>query len=83
MSAPLDNYIVPPDAQCREYITEMLGFVIVSAEIAQRYCETGDDVGLHYQLQRLVLHVRAATATYKDLAAIRDKEPQSESEAAA
>lgn len=58
--------------QCRAYIAELSGVIAVNAEIIERYAELGDDAGLEYQLRRLVLHVRAATATFKDLAAIEN-----------
>ena len=53
-----------------DYIAEMLGFVRVSAEIAQMYCEISDDVGLRYQLQRATLHLKAALRTFDELEAL-------------
>lgn len=57
-------------AQCRQHIAELAGVIGASAEIIVRYAELGDDAGLEYQLRRLILHVRAATATFKDLAGL-------------
>lgn len=70
-----------PDAQCRQYIHELAGVIAANAEIVARYAELGDDVGLEYQLRRLILHVRAATATFRDLAALENAR-HAESEAA-
>jgi hypothetical protein len=61
---------LPADAQCRAYICELAGVIAVNAEIVARYAELGDDAGLEYQLRRLVLHVRAATQTFKELASL-------------
>jgi hypothetical protein len=68
MSAALS--IPSAAAQCREHIAELAGVICANAEIIVRYAELGDDAGLEYQLRRLILHVRAATATFKDLAAL-------------
>jgi hypothetical protein len=68
---------------CRETIAESMGFIIVSAEIIQRYCELGDETGVHYQLNRMARHFRSAGAAYRDLAAIRNEGRSDESEAAA
>lgn len=68
-------------AQCRQHIAELAGVIGASAEIIARYAELGDDVGLEYQLRRLILHVRAATATFKDLAEVENAR-RAESEAA-
>jgi hypothetical protein len=57
-------------AQCRQHIAELAGVIGANAEIIERYAELGDDAGLEYQLRRLILHVRAATATFKDLAGL-------------
>jgi hypothetical protein len=57
-------------AQCRQHIAELAGVIGASAEIIARYAELGDDAGLEYQLRRLILHVRAAAATFKDLAGL-------------
>lgn len=65
---------------CRETIAETMGFIIISAEIAQKYCELGDEAGLHYQLQRMAAHFRFIGATYRDLAGIRNDGVAAESE---
>lgn len=70
MNAP--GFIPSAADQCRENIAEIAGVICANAEIVVRYAEMGDDVGLEYQLKRLVLHVRAATATFKDLAEIEN-----------
>jgi hypothetical protein len=58
---------------CRETIAEMMGPVIISAEIIQRYCELGDENGIHYQLQCMAAYFRSAGAAYRDLAAVRNE----------
>ena len=58
-----------PEIQCRQFIYEQMGFVQVSAEIVQQYAEIGDDAGIEYQLRRLIVHLRASTQTFKELAA--------------
>ena len=58
--------------QCRPHIAELAGIIAVSADIVARYAELGDDAGLQYQIRRLILHVKAATQTFKDLAALTD-----------
>ncbi|MFO1126473.1 MAG: hypothetical protein U1E25_15105 [Methylocystis sp.] len=72
---------MPADAQCRAYIAELAGVIAANAEIIQRYAELGDDAGLEYQIRRLIPHVRAMTATFKDLAEIENAR-RAESEAA-
>lgn len=59
-------------AQCREHIAELAGVISVNAEIVARYAELGDDTGLEYQLRRLILHVRVAAETFKNLAEIEN-----------
>jgi hypothetical protein len=81
MSAPVSFAIPSPAAQCRGHIVELAGAIGISAEIIARYAEIGDDAGLEYQLRRLILHVRAAAATFKDLAEIENAR-RAESEAA-
>ncbi len=68
-------------AQCREHIAELAGVIAIGAEIITRQCELGDDAAVRYQLQRLILHVRAAARTYKDLAELENAR-RAESEAA-
>ena len=65
---------------CRETIAESMGFVIVSAEIVQRYCELADETGLEYQLNRMAAHFRASGAAYRELAAVRNEALGDESE---
>ena len=67
---------------CREAIAEMMGPVIISAEIVQRYCELGDEAGIHYQLQCMAAYFRSAGAAYRELAAIRNEVLADESEGA-
>jgi predicted xylose isomerase-like sugar epimerase len=67
---------------CREAIAEMMGPVIISAEIVQRYCELGDEAGIHYQLQCMAAYFRAAGAAYRVLAAVRNEALADESEGA-
>lgn len=81
MSAPVSFAIPSAAAQCRQHIADLAGVIGVNAEIVERYAELGDDAGLEYQLRRLILHVRAATATFKDLAEIENAR-RAESEAA-
>jgi hypothetical protein len=58
---------------CRETIAESMGFIIVSAEIIQRYCQIADEAGVHYQLNRMAAHFRGAASVYRDLAAVRNE----------
>ncbi|MBG0801644.1 hypothetical protein IYW40_09120 [Methylocystis sp. H4A] len=81
MNAPVSFPIPSAARQCRAHIAELAGVIGANAEIIERYAELGDDVGLEYQLRRLVLHVKAATATFRDLAAIENAR-RAESEAA-
>jgi hypothetical protein len=67
---------------CREAIAEMMGPVIISAEIVQKYCELGDEAGIHYQLGCMAAYFRSAGAAYRDLAAIRNEVLADESEGA-
>jgi hypothetical protein len=67
---------------CREAIAEMMGPVIISAEIVQRYCELGDEAGIHYQLQCMAAYFRSAGAAYRELAAVRNEAIADESEGA-
>ena len=67
---------------CREAIAEMMGPVIISAEIVQRYCELGDEAGIHYQLGCMAAYFRASGAAYRDLAAVRNEALADESEGA-
>lgn len=67
------SFTVPSAAaQCRQHISELAGAIGASAEIIIRYAELGDDAGLEYQLRRLILHVKAAAATFKDLAELEN-----------
>ena len=54
-------------AVARDYVVEMLGMVILHAEVAQRVAEVPDDTGTGYARRRLVAHVRAATSTFNEL----------------
>ncbi|NUJ81919.1 hypothetical protein HUN39_18200 [Methylocystis sp. FS] len=67
MNAPV--FIPSAAEQCRAHIAELAGAIGANAEIIARYAEIGDDVGLEYQMRRLILHVRAAASTFRDLAA--------------
>jgi hypothetical protein len=67
---------------CREAINEMMGPIIVGAEIVQRYCELGDETGIHYQLQQMAAYFRVAASAYKDLAKVRNEALTGESDGA-
>jgi hypothetical protein len=82
MTARAALSIPSADAQCRQHIAELAGVIGANAEIIARYAELGDDVGLEYQLRRLILHVRAAATTFKDLAELKNASRGAESEAA-
>jgi hypothetical protein len=60
-------------AAFREYIFEMAGLAAIQAELAMRYAELGDDVGLEYATRRWVAYTRAALGTLKDLRAINER----------
>ena len=59
----------PPSAEekCWDYIVEMLGMVRLSCDVAQTYCDMRDRHGLNYQFRRMIPHIKAATATFKEL----------------
>ncbi len=59
-------------AAFREYIYEMAGLAAIQAELAMRYAELGDDVGLEYATRRWVAYTRAAFGTLKDLKQMND-----------
>jgi hypothetical protein len=67
---------------CREAIAEMMAPVIISAEIVQRYCELGDEAGIHYQLKCMAAYFRNAGAAYRELAAVRNEAIADEREGA-
>jgi hypothetical protein len=54
-------------AAFRAYIFEMAGLAAIQAELAMRYAELGDDVGLEYATRKWVAYTRAAFGTLKDL----------------
>ncbi|MGJ0535556.1 hypothetical protein [Methylocystis sp.] len=81
MNAPVSFPIPSAAQQCRAHIAELAGVISANAEIVALYAETGDDVGLEYQMRRLILHVRAAAATFRDMAEIENAR-RAESEAA-
>jgi hypothetical protein len=60
-------------AAFRAYIFEMAGLAAIQAELAMRYAELGDDVGLEYATRRWVAYTRAALGTLKDLRAINER----------
>ena len=77
MNAPL---AAPPVAHgtpeaLREFIGECAAMARISAELAETYAAIGDDVGLSYQLRRLVAYTRAAVSTMADLRATKGAEP--------
>ncbi len=59
-------------AAFREYIHEMAGLAAIQTELAMRYAELGDDVGLEYATRRWVAYTRAAFGTLKDLKQMND-----------
>ena len=65
-------------AAFREHIFEMAGLAAIQAELAMRYAELGDDVGLEYATRRWIAYTRAALGTLKDLKAMNNKEAQNE-----
>jgi hypothetical protein len=65
---------------CRETIAEMMAPIMISAEIVQRYCELGDEAGIHYQLGCMAAYFRSAGAAYRELAAVRNEVLADESE---
>jgi hypothetical protein len=67
---------------CRQTIAEMMGSVIVSAEIVQRYAELADDEGLHRQLSHMSAYLRVAGSAYRDLARVHNEALPEKSEAA-
>jgi hypothetical protein len=67
---------------CREAIAEMMGPIILGAEIVQRYAELGDEAGIHYQLKCMAAYFRSAGAAYRELAAVRNEALADESEGA-
>lgn len=67
---------------CRQTIAEMMGPIIIGAEIVQRYAELGDEAGIHYQLQHMAAYFRVAGAAYRDLARVHNEGLDKKSEAA-
>jgi hypothetical protein len=67
---------------CREAIAEVMGSIIIGAEIVQRYAELGDEAGIHYQLQNMAAYFRVAGGAYRELAAVRNEALADESEGA-
>jgi hypothetical protein len=57
----------------REFIHERMGWIIIQAEIAQRYCALGDDQGLAYETKRIVDELRLALESMKDIEIISIK----------
>ena len=60
------------DGLWRDYLHERLGFIRMGAEICQRQIETGDDVGLRYQMKILVSHTKDAAGSFNAEQARRD-----------
>jgi hypothetical protein len=69
MREPSTSVAEDLDLLSLDFISEQLGFVRMYAEIAQRECEAGDKVGLHYHLGRMIAHVKSGAGEYKDMAA--------------
>ena len=67
---------------CREAIAEMMGPIILGAEIVLRYAELGDEAGIHYQLGCMAAYFRVAGSAYRELAAVRNETLADESEGA-
>jgi hypothetical protein len=62
-------------AAFREHIHEMAGLVALQAELAMRYAELGDDIGLVYAVRKWTAYTRAALASLADLKGVQaDKE---------
>ena len=59
--------------ELRELTHESMGFIILYAEAAQRFCEAGDDVGLSYAVRSLVAYTRAVAQTCNDLRVERER----------
>jgi hypothetical protein len=50
----------------------MAGLAAIQTELAMRYAELGDDVGLEYATRKWVAYTRAAFGTLKDLKQMND-----------
>lgn len=55
-------------AQQREFIAEMLGFVVLYAGQAQGFLAAGDDAGAGYTIEKMGLYVREAIKAKIELA---------------
>jgi hypothetical protein len=50
-----------------EPLVEYLGLAILQCELAQRYADAGDGVGLGYAMRKFAAYAKAALGTYDDL----------------
>ena len=50
-----------------DFLYEHLGFVRLHAEIAQRYVDLHDRVGLDYSMRKLIAYVKAVAGTLNEL----------------
>jgi hypothetical protein len=52
-----------------EALAEYLGLAALQCELAQKYADAGDSVGLGYAMRKFAAYAKAALGTYDDLRA--------------
>jgi hypothetical protein len=52
-----------------EPLAEYLGLAALQCELAQKYADAGDGVGLGYAMRKFAAYAKAALGTYDDLTA--------------
>ena len=57
----------PHAAALREQLHEWFGQLLIQCEIAQRYCEIGDDAGLEYSTRKALAYMRVIAPTVREL----------------
>jgi hypothetical protein len=50
-----------------EPLVEYLGLAVLQCELAQKYADAGDGVGLGYSMRKFAAYAKAALGTYDDL----------------
>jgi hypothetical protein len=50
-----------------EVLVEYLGLAVLQCELAQKYADAGDAVGLGYAMRKFAAYAKAALGTYDDL----------------
>jgi hypothetical protein len=56
----------------REFISEHVGLAAMQGQLAQFYCELGDDAGLAYSMKKLAMYTKVAVQSFNDLTALKE-----------